>query len=128
MRTRLLRTSVALDGVLDGLTETRAVSDLGAAVAASASTSLSITGLPPFLSDAAATLVEREVSQLLGPTARWLLRVTRPRLWFLAKMHNASQHLMQPQFKLQQLFELPAGDKKIPLEFLSRVNTLEWAV
>jgi hypothetical protein len=66
--------------------------------------------------------------RLLKPSTSWLLRITRPRLWFLARATAAGQRLVEPQFKLASLFALPPGDKAHGLDFLSRVNAVEWAI
>ena len=118
----------ALEGAVDKLGEARVASGLGTVSSAGAKASLALTGLPPFLTAAAAAVVDDEVKRLLKPSTSWLLRLTRPRLWFLVRADRAAQRLGHPQFKLRDLFELPFGDKEGALDFLSRVNMVEWAV
>jgi hypothetical protein len=118
----------AMAGAVDRLAEANLSAGLATAAKGTVQSSLALTGIPSFLSDAVATVVDDEVRRLLKPSTSWLLRITRPRLWFLARATAAGQRLVEPQFKLASLFALPPGDKAHGLDFLSRVNAVEWAI
>jgi hypothetical protein len=118
----------AFAGALDNLAEGSAIEGVATITTAGTHTALALTGMPPFLTQAAADVLDDEVKRLLKPTTSWLLRLTRPRLWFIAHSHETAQRLFEPQFKLNTIFALPFGDKAEPLDFLSRVNAVEWAV
>jgi len=114
----------ALGGAIDELGESQII---GGAVAAGQAT-LALTGIPPVAVNAATALLDKEVEHLIKPTTKWLLRATRPRLWFLATMNDAAQQLLRPQVRLRKVFALPAADNREPEEFLRRVNRVEWAL
>jgi hypothetical protein len=118
----------ALAGATSSLSEGALAGDLIATAALVAKSSVALTGIPPFFTDAATTVLDQEVKRLLKPTTSWLLRMTRPRLWFLARADQAAQRLREPQYRLNELFALPPGDKSAALAFLSRVNAVEWSV
>src|SRR5262245_8727200 len=70
----------AITGMVEELPEAKVVAGVTQAAIATATSSLALTGMPPFLADAGGALLASEVSALLSPKTSWLLRVTRPRL------------------------------------------------
>jgi hypothetical protein len=60
-----------------------------------------VTGIAPFVTDAAGAVLDSEISKLLRPRTTWLMRVTRPRLWFLAKANASASQVTQPTYRLR---------------------------
>lgn len=117
----------AITGMVEELPEAKVIAGVTGAAIAGAKSGLMLTGLPPFLADSAGALLDPEVLKLVGPKTSWLMRVTRPRLWFLAKANASAVQLTEPTYRLKELFALPeppAGTR----ELLARANTLEWAL
>jgi hypothetical protein len=117
----------AITGAVESLTEAKVVAAAASVATTVAKSGLAVTGIAPFVTDAAGALLDSEVSKLLQPRTTWLIRVTRPRLWFLAKANASASQLTQPTYRLKELFELPDAPHGA-LGFLARANSLDWSV
>jgi len=117
----------AITGAVENLTEAKAAAAVAGVATTVAKTSLAVTGIAPFVTDAAGAVLDSEITKLLHPRTTWLMRVTRPRLWFLAKANASASQLTQPTYRLRELFELPDAPQGA-LGFLARANSLEWSV
>ena len=117
----------AITGAVESLTEAKAAAAAASVATTVAKTGLAVTGIAPFVTDAAGALLDSEVSKLLQPRTTWLIRVTRPRLWFLAKANASASQMTQPTYRLKELFELPNAPQGA-LGFLARANSLDWSV
>lgn len=115
----------AIGGAVESLADAKAAAAVPATAAAATKAALAVTGIAPFMTDAAAAVLDSDVVKQLSPRTTWLMRITRPRLWFLAKANVSASHLAQPMYRLKDLFQLP-NTPHDALGFLSKANSLEW--
>lgn len=66
----------AITGAVESLTEAKAAAATASVATTAAKTGLAVTGIAPFMTDAAGALLDSEVSKLLQPRTTWLMRVT----------------------------------------------------
>jgi hypothetical protein len=117
----------AIAGTVADLAEAQLVDVAFNAAKVGVETGLALTGMAPFMADAASALLNSEVANLLKPKTTWLMRVTRPRLWFLAHANASAMQLTEPTYRLRELFKLPAPPEGTR-DLLARANRLDWCV
>lgn len=114
----------ALGNAVNDLAEAH-VARAGISVATSA---ISLAGTVPIVSEAAKAMLNSQTDLLIKRSTKWLLRITRPRVWFVSKVQDSAKYLMHPEMRLKRIFGLPSGDYRIPEQFLRKVGQIEWSL